>query len=194
MHGIFMKRTIYITMGCLAAAVILAFAGFTLWKKTEPAERQVSQTAKPVPAPVAEPLPALPPEPETELVPPAPAPKLTKTSPVPAPVAVPEETATISEENTFYENLVKSSFPVYTVQTYDPDNPSTGLAPAKGEIWVRIKPGSAKEMNVLMAEMADLYRDIAGDSAGEEVVVVNWVGARPYARRVFTPEAPGSGS
>lgn len=90
------------------------------------------------------------------------------------------------EQNRHFEELVKGSFPVHTIQTHNPlDTRIPG--PPQGEIWVRIKPENAGEMNQIMSELADLYRDIR-IGYEENVVVMHWVGAQPYARRTFYPD------
>jgi len=145
------------------------------------------------------------PQPEPEIITPAPEPKESpavvpepenkkiiaeKIKPPVAPAQVmapPVDDAELEyEQNQFFETLVRESFPVHTIQAHNPLNPEAP-GPPEGEVWLRIKPENAREMNEIMAEVADLYRDIAGQ-ADEDIVVMHWVGAQPYARHTYSPD------
>ncbi len=108
----------------------------------------------------------------------------------PAPEAdtLPQKNSAAKEfrQNRFFETLVKKTFPVYTVQTHNPVHPKA-FGPPEGEIWVRIKPENAGEMNEIMAEMADLYRDIS-EQYNKKIIVMQWVGGQPYARKTYFPD------
>lgn len=105
---------------------------------------------------------------------------------LPQPTMDPDNDELEYEQNQFFEELVMGSFPVHTVQTYNPMDFKTP-GPPKNEIWIRIKPENAKEMNEVMGEVADLYREI-GKEHNEDIVVMHWVGAQPYARRRYSPD------
>ncbi|MCP4115247.1 MAG: hypothetical protein GY737_07505 [Desulfobacteraceae bacterium] len=90
------------------------------------------------------------------------------------------------QQNKEFEAEALETFPVHTVQTHNPKDPKA-YGPPKGEVWIRIKPENAREMNEIMAQVADLYRETAAEY-GEEITIMHWVGARPYARTSYAPD------
>lgn len=190
------KKKITLAGGLLAGLFLLVYLVTSGDAPVEP------EPVPPAPA-VSSPGPAPPvPAPETEKIP-EPEPEPVKAEPVkktiekvaektPAPVVEEDPPPYQSneeeeyEQNQFFEALVKGSFPVHTVQTHNPlDTDAPG--PPKDEIWVRIKPENAREMNEIMSELADLYRDISAGGK-KDVVVMHWVGAQPYARKTYAPD------
>ena len=87
--------------------------------------------------------------------------------------------------NKEFEAAALEIFPVYTVQTHDPRHPEE-FGPKKGEIWVRIKPEAALTYQDVMAETAELYRELTYRQG--PVTVMHWVGNRPYAKLSFSGE------
>ena len=95
---------------------------------------------------------------------------------------VAEERYALNKE---FEAAALETFPVHTVQTHDPRHPEA-FGPKKGEIWVRVKVEEALWYKDIMAETAELYRELT--YYDEPVTVMHWVGNRPYAKLSF-PEA-----
>lgn len=188
-----LKKKIILAVGLVSGFFLLIFfvisGDVPVEPEPAPSEPVVSLPEPDPPAPVRETEN----EPEPEPVKAEPVKKnvekVAETAPPPAVEEADPPHQTIEEEyeqNRFFETLVKGSFPVHTIQTHNPlDTDVPG--PPKDEIWVRIKPENAGEMNEIMSELADLYRDI---SAGyqEDVVVMHWVGAQPYARKTYSPD------
>lgn len=76
--------------------------------------------------------------------------------------------------------------PLQAVVTHDPRNPDRPRSPREGEIWIRIKPENSGETRDIMAQVADLYRDVA--RYDEPVTVILWVGGRPWVRFRYPQE------
>ena len=119
-----------------------------------------------------------------------------------APAAV-EEIDDLYEETAYYAALVfkdeaLATFPVHTVDIHTPESmlpkrtdsagrPIPWPNPGKSEIWIRVKPGNAREMREIMAQTADLYRLYAHEH-NENIRAVNWVGGQPWAAATFGPD------
>jgi hypothetical protein len=84
----------------------------------------------------------------------------------------------------YFKSEALSAFPVHTVETFDPLQSNTN-GPKRGEVWIRIKAENSREMKEVMAQVADLYREITGSM--QPVTVMHWVGNRPYAKFTYEP-------
>ena len=189
------KKNKIISGAVLGTIFILFLLIIRPWDRLSPPEPEILPVAPP-PAELAttpEPAPAPEKIPEPAPQPPQITQAPHEPAPIPAPVPVkpplpPEEELKEAQQNELYETLVQGSFPVHTIETYNPEDPDNRRNPPPGEIWVRIKPENAGEMHEIMAELADLYKDIATEYQDKEVTVMQWVGAQPYARHVYSPD------
>ena len=85
------------------------------------------------------------------------------------------------QRNLMFEEEARETFPLLSVQTSNPtDIEKKVFGPKKGEVWVRIKPENAKEFKEIMAETADLYKDVA--EYDDPVTVVLWVGNKVWSK------------
>ena len=85
------------------------------------------------------------------------------------------------QRNLMFEEEAREIFPLLSVQTSNPtDIGKKVFGPKKGEVWVRIKPENAKEFKEIMAETADLYKDVA--RYDDPVTVVLWVGNKIWSK------------
>ena len=83
--------------------------------------------------------------------------------------------------NLMFEEEARETFPLWSVQTSNPmDIEKKVFGPKKGEVWVRIKPENAKEFKEIMAQTADLYKDVA--RYDDPVTVVLWVGNKVWSK------------
>ena len=89
------------------------------------------------------------------------------------------------ESNKMFEEEALEIFPLHTVQTHNPLEPDQ-FGPAKGEIWVRIKVDHSREFKDIMAQIADLYKEVTYFE--EPVTVMLWVGGRPWAKFQYPPQ------
>lgn len=87
--------------------------------------------------------------------------------------------------NEQFEAEALETFPLYTVDTYDPLFPNQ-YGPPRGEVWVRIKPEASREAKDIMAQIADLYKISTYYEA--PVKVMNWVGGRPHMQFEYSFE------
>ena len=78
-----------------------------------------------------------------------------------------------------FEEEALRNFPLHTARAFDPLSPDP-YGPRRGEVWIRIKAEQSREMKQIMAQVADLYRDLA--ASPEPLTVIQWVGNRPFAR------------
>ena len=90
--------------------------------------------------------------------------------------------------NRLFESRAFEDLPIHTVKTFDPGSASSSgqkknSGPKRGEIWIRIKVDHASEMKDIMAQTADLYKDMT--EYDETITVMHWVGGKPYARIEF---------
>ena len=81
--------------------------------------------------------------------------------------------------NKMFEEEAKEIFPLHTVQTFNPVEPEL-YGPKEGEVWIRIKVEHSREHKEIMAQVADLYKDVARHD--KPVTVMLWVGNRPWAK------------
>ena len=86
--------------------------------------------------------------------------------------------------NKEFEADALASFPLHTVQTHDPRHPEK-FGPRKGEVWIRIKVQHSREFKDIMAQVADLYREVTWYD--EPVTVMLWVGGHPWAKFQYQP-------
>lgn len=82
----------------------------------------------------------------------------------------------------YFESEALKDFPVHTIETFDPLQPNPN-GPKRGEVWIRIKAENSREMKEVMAQTADVYREITGSM--EPVTIMHWVGNRPYAKFTY---------
>lgn len=204
------KRTSMVGIRFVVATIFIAgtlVAGYYFIQNDKPAEQKSIAVKTRAPEPETKPAPLPPPtvaveQPVNEIKSPVPQ----KVGPtVERPKAEPPEDSFLDEEelveiddpvdydveveyqqNQEFEAEALETFPVHTVQTHNPKDPNA-IGPPKGEVWIRIKPENAREMNEIMAEMADLYRETAAEY-GEEITIMHWVGAQPYARTSYAPD------
>ena len=89
--------------------------------------------------------------------------------------------------NLMFEEEARETFPLLSVQTSNPiDIEKKVFGPKKGEIWIRIKPENSKEFKEIMAEIADLYKDVA--RYDDPVTIILWVGNRIWAKFQYPPQ------
>ncbi len=91
------------------------------------------------------------------------------------------------ELNKEFEAEAIDTFPLHTINTFNPLKPEP-YGPKKGELWIRIKVEHSREFKEIMAQVADLYKDVA--NYNNPVTVLLWVGNRPWAK--FTYPSPES--
>ncbi len=87
--------------------------------------------------------------------------------------------------NRGFEAAALELLPVHTVQTHDPRNPEA-FGPRENEVWLRIRVEAAPIYRDIMAEAAELYKELTYHEG--PVTVMHWVGNRPYAKMSFPEE------
>ncbi len=86
--------------------------------------------------------------------------------------------------NREFEEEAKEVLPLLAIVTPDPRETEHKRL-KEGEIWIRINPGNSREMKDIMAQAADLYKEIT--LYDKPVTVILWVGGRPWARFQYPP-------